>query len=238
MMYLTLQTADTLSSISRSALLNGGNLFAYGSHARWEIIGVANCVLDTGQDYVLTDFMRGRFGTEWAIQRHLEGDQLISLNTQDLSFLSLTLDAIGVPWMYKAVTDGLPSDNAIARQYIYRGVAFQPISPVLLNGYRNPGTGDWDLTWVRRSRSHVRWITSVDMPLGESFEQYLVEVYTDLGYGTKVREITVTTPAVTYTSAQQGTDFGGDQTTLYLKIYQMSAAVGVGIPLTTSITRT
>ena len=75
------------------------------------------------------------------------------------------------------------------------------------------------------------------MPLGESFEQYLVEVYTDLGYGTKVREITVTTPAVTYTSAQQGTDFGGDQTTLYLKIYQMSAAVGAGIPLTTSITR-
>ena len=236
-LYVTLQTPSTLSSVSRTAMLNGQNLFAYGSHARWEIISVANCVQDSETDYVLTDFLRGRFGTEWAIPRHMEGDQLILLDTAELSFLQLTLDAIGVPWLYKAVTDGLSADATPARSYTYRGVAFKPISPVLLNGYRNPGTGDWDLTWVRRSRSHVRWITSVSYPLGEVSEEYRIEFYTDLGYGTKVREITITSPAVTYTSAQQGTDFGGDQTTLYVKIFQISAAVGDGTPLTTSITR-
>lgn len=237
LLYVSLLSWGEYSSVSRTAMMNGDNLFAYGAHARWEIISVANCVAQNETEYYLTDFLRGRFGTEWAIPQHLEGDLLIPLDTSNLTFLQLTLDYIGVPWVYKAVTDGLSADATAARSYTYRGVAFKPISPVLLNGYRNPGTGDWDLTWVRRSRSHVRWITSVAYPLGEASEEYRIEFYTDLGYGTKVREITITSPAVTYTSAQQGTDFGGDQTTLYVKIFQISAAVGDGTPLTTSITR-
>jgi len=235
-LYVTVENGE-LSSVTRSALLSGSNLFAYGEDGRWEVIGVGNCTLVSGSDYVLTDFLRGRYGTEWAISQHLAGDRLVALDTNDLSFLQLTLSAIGAQWLYKAVTDGLTEDTAGARQWVYRGVAFKPFSPVLLNGYRNPATGDWDLTWVRRTRSHIKWISSTPPPLGEDVEQYRVDVYTDSGYGTWKRSISSTTPSITYTSAQQGTDFGGNQTTLYLKIYQLSAAVGDGTPLTTSITR-
>ena len=35
----------------------------------------------------------------------------------------------------------------------------------------------------------------------------------------------------------QVTDFGSNQATLYVKVYQLSANVGRGYPLTTSITR-
>ena len=38
-------------------------------------------------------------------------------------------------------------------------------------------------------------------------------------------------------SAQQVADFGSNQATLYVKVYQLSANVGRGNPLTTSITR-
>lgn len=235
-LYVTIENG-TLASVTRAALLSGSNLFAYGEDGRWEVIGVGNCDLVSGSDYVLTDFLRGRYGTEWAIAQHLAGDRLVALDTNDLSFLQLTLSAIGAPWLYKAVTTGLTLDSAAARQWVYRGVAFKPLSPVLLNGYRSLVTGDWDLTWVRRTRSHVKWISSTPPPLGEDSEQYRVDIYTDSGNGTWKRSISSTTPAITYTSAEQGTDFGGDQTTLYLKIYQLSATVGDGTPLTTSITR-
>ena len=49
--------------------------------------------------------------------------------------------------------------------------------------------------------------------------------------------LTATAQTVAYTSAQQVTDFGSNQATLYVKVYQLSEYVGRGQPLTTSITR-
>jgi hypothetical protein len=77
----------------------------------------------------------------------------------------------------------------------------------------------------------------VDVPLGELTEAYEIEVYTSAAYTTLKRTLTSPTPTVAYTSAQQVTDFGSVQSTLHLKIYQMSATVGRGYPLSTSITR-
>ena len=62
-------------------------------------------------------------------------------------------------------------------------------------------------------------------------------MFSDGTYTTIKRTISSTAPAAVYTSADQTTDFGSNQATLYLKIYQMSATVGRGYPLTQSITR-
>jgi len=47
----------------------------------------------------------------------------------------------------------------------------------------------------------------------------------------------LTSETTPYTSAEQVADFGSNQSTLYVKVYQISATVGRGYPLTTSITR-
>ena len=57
----------------------------------------------------------------------------------------------------------------------------------------------------------------------------------DSGYTTLKRTLTASTPTVTYTNANQVTDFGSGQTVLYLKIYQLSAIVGRGYSLTVSV---
>jgi hypothetical protein len=47
--------------------------------------------------------------------------------------------------------------------------------------------------------------------------------------GSVLRTITATTPAATYSAAQQTTDFGGAVGAVFVHIYQMSGIVGRGI---------
>jgi hypothetical protein len=73
--------------------------------------------------------------------------------------------------------------------------------------------------------------------LAEASESYQIDVYADGTYATVKRTITASAPSCVYTSIDQVSDFGANQATLYLKLTQISATVGRGYPLTTSITR-
>ena len=48
----------------------------------------------------------------------------------------------------------------------------------------------------------------------------------------RLRTISVTAETASYTAAQQTTDFGSTQSTIYFKVYQVSAQVGRGYALT------
>ncbi|MCX5875315.1 MAG: phage tail protein [Deltaproteobacteria bacterium] len=224
----------TLSSITEGAMLNGGNHFAYGLDGRWEIIAAQNCVLQADGTYILSDFLRGRFGTEWATGQHAVGDHLVLLDSTGLKFIGMDVNAIGLSRTYRGITLGKDITTDQDRNFAYKGVNLECLSPVYLNGNRT--ANDWNLTWVRRTRVGGEWRDFVDATLGETTEAYDVEIY-DSAYTTVKRTISVTTPAATYTSAQQVTDFGANQATLYLRIYQKSATVGRGYYLQTSITR-
>jgi hypothetical protein len=50
------------------------------------------------------------------------------------------------------------------------------------------------------------------------------------GSGNVLRTIAANSPACVYTAAQQLTDFGAAQTTLSVRVYQLSATVGRGWP--------
>lgn len=226
-----------LSSVTESAMLNGANHFAYGVHGRWEIIAAQNCVLQADGSYVLTDLLRGRFGTEWACGQHAANDKIVLLASSRLAFVGSTLNAIGAARTYRGITSSKAIDSAPNVDWTYEGVNLECLAPVHLNGSRHPSTQDWSLTWVRRTRVGGEWRNYVDATLGESSEAYEIDVFDGPGYGTVKRTITASSPEAAYTSAQQVTDFGSNQATLYLKIYQLSANVGRGYPLTASITR-
>jgi hypothetical protein len=68
----------------------------------------------------------------------------------------------------------------------------------------------------------------VDAGLGESTEAYETDICSDGTYTTVKRTITSTTPTCTYTVANQVTDFGSAQSTIYAKTYQLSSVVGRG----------
>lgn len=226
----------TLSSVTEAQLFAGQNWFAYGAHGRWEIIAARTATLQGDGSYILQDFLRGQQGTEWATGLHVANDTLVRLNTTSLEFINVNAASIGSEKLYRGITSGKALDSDADRSFTYTGVNLECLSPVHLTGNRHPTTNDWTLTWVRRSR-FGGWRDYVDAALGESVELYEVDIFSDATYTTLKRTITSSTPTVTYTSAQQVTDFGSNQATLYLKIYQISATVGRGYPLTQSITR-
>ena len=227
------------SSVSELSMFNGANHFAYGAHGRWEIIAAQTCTLQGDGSYVLTNLLRGRAGTEWAMSTHVSGDAVIALDTS-LSFLTSNTNSIGLARSYQAVTAGRAISSSASDQvaFTYSAVNLKPLSPVYLNGNRHPTTNDWTLTWIRRTRIGGAWRDLVDASLGEASELYDVEIYSSGAYTTLKRTLSALTgQTVAYTSAQQVTDFGSNQATLYVKIYQLSATVGRGYPLITSITR-
>jgi hypothetical protein len=98
---------------------------------------------------------------------------------------------------------------------------------VHLRGSRNSG-GDLTITWIRRTRFSGEWRDLVDVPLNESSEAYEVDVLD--GTGQVIRTLSSSSPSVTYSAADQTTDFGMPQSVVEVAIYQLSAAVGRGFP--------
>jgi hypothetical protein len=229
--------AGELESVTELAMLSGANYFALGADGRWEIIAANTCELQADGSYILRDFLRGRFGTESAMTTHQAGDVLVLLTDPDLAWIGMDVDAIGLARNYRGITSGRTIDTDGDRSFTYRAVNLEPLSPVYLNGSRHPASGDWSLSWIRRGRVSPTWRNNVDVPLGEASEAYEVEIYDGASYATIKRTIAVTAASASYTGAQQVTDFGANQGTLYLRVYQLSATVGRGYPLQTSITR-
>lgn len=229
--------AGELVSVTESQLLNGSNYFAIGAHDRWEIVAAKNCTLQLDGSYILSDLLRGRFGTEWAMSTHAIGDAVVLLTDSDMAWIGMDSASIGLTRQYRGITSGAAIDSDVSLYFTYSGVNLECLSPVYLNGNRHPSTNDWTLTWVRRTRIDGALRNYVDVSLGETAESYEIDIYSDGTYATVKRTITASSATAAYTSAQQTTDFGGNQTTLYVKVYQLSATVGRGYPLTATITR-
>jgi len=214
------------------AVLNGGNHFAYGAPGRWEIIGVQKCTLVSAASYKLSDMLRGRKGTEWAMSLHAIGDKVVALSETDVTTIGMSSSAIGLERAYRAVTLDMEVEGAADQLFTYQGVNLECLSPVYFYGYVVDATSDWSFSWIRRSRTDGEWRDLVDVGLGETTEAYELDIFTDNTYTTVKRTITATSPNCLYTSAQQVADFGSNQATVYAKVYQMSSIVGRGYPAT------
>lgn len=233
-------TNGVFSGVTEEAMFNGANYFAYGDVGRWEIISAKNMALQTSGAYLMSELLRGQLGTEWAMTLHVAGDYVVELNSSEAAFIASNTNSIGLAKIYRGVTLGETIDSESDISFTYNGMNLKPLSPVYLNGNRD-ASNNWSLNWIRRTRVGGAWRDNVDASLGETVEQYIVEFYSSAAYTLlKHTSVVLTTPAYTYPltgAISQTTDFGGVQTTLYCKIYQLSAAVGRGTPLIMSITR-
>lgn len=216
-----------LESVTFDQMLAGENIALYGADQRWEVIRFQNAALQSDGTYLLTGLVRGDKGTEWATGLHQRGDVFVLATDPDNIFVSMPNELIGVSMLYRGVTNGGSIEDADDIELTYRGVNLRPLSPVVLSGSRSGG--DLTATWVRRSRfSSSWWGTGVPAPVGEASESYEIDV---MSGSTVKRTLSSTSPSVTYTADDQTIDFGSPQSSITLRIYQMSAAVGRGYPL-------
>jgi hypothetical protein len=225
--------AGVLTSSTEAGVLGSltTNLAFLGSEA----IQFVNATLVSPGVYTLTTLLRGRRGTEWARGTHTSGGEVFALyGLNGAANLEISTAELYQSRYYKAVSDGQFVSAVAARTFTPNAVNLKPFSPV--NGFAYRVANDVLLSWIRRTRIPATMFSALAgaaIPLGETTEAYEVEIYTSSTYATLKRTITgLSSPACTYTSAQQVTDFGSNQATVYFKIYQLSSVVGRGYALT------
>ncbi len=220
--------AGELESVTRDQMLAGVNYAAYGVDGRWEIVRFQNAVLQTDGSYLVSGFVRGQRGTEWATGLHSADDWFVLLDDPDNIFISQAIESIGQARVYRAVTAGASIDSATDQSFTYQGVNLECLSPVYARGSRD-GSSNFSGTFTRRSRlSSTWWTNGVVAPVGEASEAYEIDV---MSGSTVKRTISVTSPAWSYSAADQTTDFGSVQSSITFRLYQLSDKVGRGYPL-------
>lgn len=222
-----------LSSSTRDAVLNDQsvNAFAIGVDGRWELGQFKTASLISPGVYILSGLLRGSRGTEWAMTGHTSGETFLLLQARGMRRAPMETGLLGTERTYRGVTLGRQIDTADDIAFTNMGVGLKPFSPFDLRASRD--SGDITLTWQRRSRLSTRAIgpLGISVPLGESVEAYSIDIYDDNTYTTVVRNLTSTTASVEYSAADQTTDFGSPQATVYVGVYQLSAQVGRGTEL-------
>lgn len=227
----------TLSSLPRTTLLENkyANLCAIGVNGRWELCQFRNASLLSASPniYWLTGLVRGAFGTEWAMKNHVAGEKFVLLSEFGVRRFNVLPSQLGIEQFYKGVTLGRRLSTADPVSFTLTGVGLKPYSPGDLRAAYDTSTGDITLTPYRRTRLAARTISTLgqSIPLGEETESYKVEFYSDDTYTTLVATRTWEGPTYVYTAAQQTEDFGAPQTSLFIRLYQLSAVVGAGYPL-------
>ena len=225
-------STGSLSSTTLATLVTNLslNLVMVGS----ELIQFVTATLGGTGIYTLSGLLRGRRGTEWAISTHAASETVVLLSTSGLRFIPLQTGELGRLRYFKPVTQGQRIATVTAQTFTPMGIALKPFAPINLRA--NRASTDTVLTWERRTRYSYRITGPLvwSCPLGETSESYVVEIYSSNTYTTLKRTLTATTNNVTYTLAQQTTDFGSGQSVLYAKVYQVSSLIGRGYALTAS----
>lgn len=222
--------AGTLSSASELLVLNGANYAVLGD----ELIQFKNATLVSAGVYTLSGLLRGRKGTEWAMGSHSVGDRFVLANTATWRRVPLQTSDIGLSRLFKFPTFGTTLQQASATGLTPAGVGLECYSPVEVGAGRN-ASGDLVINWTRRGRLNAEWRDYADIQLGEEVESYEVDIM-DATFTTVLRTLTASTNTLTYTIAQQASDYGDGLDSAYMNVYQLSSVVGRGYPASASFT--
>jgi Putative phage tail protein len=215
---------DKIESISHSEMLSGANVILIGN----EIIQFSKVIWLSDGSAELSDLLRGRRGTEDAIQNHGVGERAMLLDPSYLQRNTVALSFLNKTHYWKAVSAGqLLEDAKVVRQQL-RGRDLQPYAPVHIRGSRQVN-GDLDIEWQRRTRiGGDRFVVAA--PLSEARESYELEFEY---LGTRVSKFKHDAIGFSYSLAQFNSDFSLSESAipqLDLILYQLSETVGRGIP--------
>lgn len=217
-----------LASVSDTEALAGKNTFAIrGADGAWEIFSAARAELVSPQTWRLSRLVRGLGGEGHLAGRSLAAGATIVL--LDEAVVPLVEDAgqLGLQWTYRVgPVDSDHSDGAYTQFSAVAGrQALLPYAPVKVTA-RRTGAGV-EISFLRRSRINADNWEPVEIPLGEDISAFEIDVMN--GAALKRTFAVAQSPAI-YPASQELADFGAPQTSLSLRIHQMSAMTGRGYP--------
>jgi hypothetical protein len=222
-----------LTSLSDARVLAGANAAAIqNTDGDWEVLQFANAELVDESIYKVSRLLRGQAGSEYAVADMLPaGARFVLLDTH-LTPLARGLNALDRPILVRLAAAGRNHDDptAVALTVTPQATALLPLSPVHVKASRE--SGGVRITWIRRTRiDGDGW--GVEVPLGEDVEAYRLDI---LSGSSIARSIACSTSETLYANADELADFGAAQTSLHIRVAQMSATVGAGHPTELTLT--
>ncbi|MDZ4134881.1 MAG: hypothetical protein U1D06_04695 [Paracoccaceae bacterium] len=195
-----------------------------GSADNWEVFQFAKADLVAPQTYDLSRRLRGQAGTDGNMPQVWPTGSLVVLLDTGPRQIELPLSARGLARHYRigAAARGTDDPTVVHRVEAFQGIGLRPYAPVHLRVAMDDA-GDLQMNWVRRTRIDGDSWESVEVPLGEDREIYLIRVIRN---DALVRELTVTAPAWAYKVAQRLGD--GVTGSFILQVAQMSDRFGHG----------
>jgi hypothetical protein len=214
-----------LASVSDAALFAGANLAAV-RHAdgSWEALQFASAELTGSLTYKLSRLLRGQGGSEYAMDAALPAGSPFVLLDRHVPTAASGFDALERTLQLRVVAANRDHGDAsaLALSVTPQATALRPLAPVHLSARRD-GSGV-TFKWVRRARFDAdSWVGEI--PLGEDSELYAVDILSGVSV---VRTLNARSPSVLYAAADELADFGAVQTSLSVKVTQLSATVGRG----------
>lgn len=156
---VTLVNADKwLVSADDVALAAGANLAAVGD----ELIQFARADPLGGGQFRLSRLLRGRRGSEAAIEGHAAGERFVLIEPGAIAAIPIGLAQVGGTISVSVTNPTLPAAPTVMAR-VADGRSARPLSPAQLRGGRD-SAGGATLSWVRRSRAGYDWLDNVDAP--------------------------------------------------------------------------
>jgi hypothetical protein len=221
-------TNGALASADLVSMLGGANLAALrNANGDREIIQFESAELVDVQTYRLSGLLRGQFGTEGAIGDPLAaGAQFVLLDGAVTRIpLQESEQKLTLNWRYGPGNRDIGDASYVTAPFAYQCLGLRPLSPVHVKGARS--SGDLNISWIRRTRSGGDNWELPEVPLGEEYESYEIDV---LQGATVKRTLSAVLPSVVYASADQIADFGSVQSRVSINVYQTNVVFGRGAP--------
>jgi Putative phage tail protein/GTA TIM-barrel-like domain len=219
---------EELVSVTALQLFAGQNAAAVRNEdGDWEVLQFQTATLLAPGTYELSDLLRGQGGTEGAMRPAVGSGAAFVLLNAALARLDLTASEIRLPynWRIGPASRDIADASYVTTEHTFKGLGLKPLSPAHVHGVR--AGGDVVIGWIRRTRIGGDAWEVPEVPLGEDAEVYEVDI---LDGAIVKRTLSSTIPTVTYSSAAQVADFGSEQPSYQVRIYQMSASYGRGTP--------
>ena len=215
-----------LASVSDAELLNGANLCAIGdgTPGGWELFQFRDATLVGTDTYDLSLRLRGQLGSDALQPADWPAGSLLVRLDQTPQQILLNETSLGQDRHYRAGPgDRFYTDPSFQHAVLaFEGIGLRPYSPVHLSA-RPMEEGHLEVEWIRRTRiGGDRWDT-LEVPLGEESELYMVRVTQN---GQILREEFTTVPHWIYTTTQMAAD--GQSGFYQIEVSQISASFGPG----------
>lgn len=210
-----------LESVSELAALNGDNAFVIGN----EIGNFTTATQVDATTWDVTGLLRGRRGTEWAMTTH-GTDETFALVSTMLNVATPEAE-VGQARQYKAVSFGMTLAGTTAVTFTNTAQSARCYAPVHVAG--GPTASDAVvMECVPRTRSGGAWRDFVDIAQADAPLDLVLEMW-DASYTSCARVVSgLSSPTYSYSSADQVTDFGVEQSTYYVTWAQVGR-FGLGL---------